>query len=83
MGQLVVVQPDDQPSGQHPYGRGYRAGRPYGLFHLAGDVEIVRPRQSLRDDRALQRHDRPAALKRVGHVRTETDGLHDATLNAW
>jgi hypothetical protein len=40
----------------------------YGLLDLVGDLEVVRPGQPVRDDRALQGHHRTAAGQGRRHV---------------
>ncbi len=58
---------------------GDSAGLAHGVLELAGDGEVVGPRQPVRDDRGLQRDDRPAGggdlrgeheLHRAGYLRS-------------
>ena len=58
----LVVQPDASRAVDDGDGRRHRAAGPHGVLDLAGDPQVVRARQPVADDRALQRdHRAPAA----------------------
>ena len=59
-GQLGVVEADDQLAADHADGGRHRAVVADRLLDLAGHPQVVGPGQAVRDDRALQGHDRAA-----------------------
>ena len=72
-GQLGVVEADDQLAADHADGRGDGAGVPYRLLDLAGDPQVVRPGQAVRDDGALQGDDGTAVAQGVGDLGAVAD----------
>jgi hypothetical protein len=49
--------------------RGHRTALADGGLHVVGRGAVVRARQAVREQRALQGDDRPAGTQRVGHLR--------------
>jgi hypothetical protein len=56
---------------QHRDRRRHRAARTDGGLDLVGRGTVVRPRQAVGEQGALQRHDGPAGAQRVGDLRGE------------
>ena len=67
-GQGLVVEPDPRLPGHDGDRRGHRAGGAHRCLDLAGDPQVVRPRQPVADDRRLQSDDRPPAAQGGGHL---------------
>jgi carboxypeptidase T len=59
--QCARVEPDARLAAHHRDGRRQRAAVPYRVLGLASHLEVPRPRQPMRHDRALERDHRPAA----------------------
>ena len=63
-----LVEPDPHLARDHRDRRGHGAPGPHGRLELARHLEVARPRQPVRDQRALERDDRPAVLVGLGDL---------------
>jgi len=75
--QFVGVEPDDDVSVDHADGRRHGAVVTDCLLDLDGHVEVARPGQAVRDDRALQGDHRPAIGQCAADLRPVPDIRHD------
>ena len=62
--QRVVVEPDPHLAAEDRDRRRHRAVCAHDVLDLARHAQVVRPRQPVGDDRALERNDRPALVER-------------------
>ena len=56
---------------------------PHGGLQLPRHLQVARPRQPVRDQRALQRDGGPAALQRLGDLRSEPQRIVRAITTRW
>ena len=72
--EVRVRQADEEPSVADRDGRRDGPGRADGRLRRAGDLDVLRIRQAVADERRLEGHDRPAVDERVGHLRARCRG---------
>jgi hypothetical protein len=71
--QGLRVEPDPHLARDHRDRRGDRPLGPHDRLQLPRDLQVARPRQPVRDQRALQGDDRAAPLMGLGDLRSDVD----------
>ena len=81
--QRLLVEPDPDLARHQGDRRRNGALHPHGGLQLARHLQVARPRQPVRDQRALQRDGGPAALQRLGDLRSEPQRIVRAITTRW
>jgi len=82
VGQHRVGQPDADPAGDHGHGRGDGTVVPYRPLGGARHPQVVRPRQAVRDQGALERDHRPSGGECVADLGMYVQAGHGVSLDS-